>query len=80
MAVEAIGPARTTERTSTAQTELQRFQQRIASELAEKVADKVAARDKAAVVETETDSLRQRQAAGGTLDVGRLGSALDLTM
>jgi hypothetical protein len=76
MAVEAIGA--TGSSTSTGRTELQRAQQKLMTDLAARAAEKVAAADKAAITKTETDALQQRQAAGGTVDVGRIGTAVDL--
>ena len=76
MAVEAIGPASAS--TSTARTEFQRIQLKLAEDLAARAAEKVAAKDKAELTRTGTESLEQRQAAGGTADIGRLGSALDI--
>jgi hypothetical protein len=76
MAVEAIGA--TGASSTTARTEFQRVQQRLADDLAAKAAEKVAAKDQAELTRTATESLQQRQAGGGTADIGRLGSALDL--
>ena len=77
MAVEAIG---STGSTSTARTEFQRIQQKLAEDLAARAAEKVAAKDKAILTRTETESLQERQTTSKTLDIGRLGSALDLVI
>ena len=76
MAVEAIGS--TGSSTSTARTEFQRIQQKLADDLATKAAEKVAAKDKAVLTRTEEDSLKERQTTSKTLDIGQLGSSLDL--
>ena len=78
MAVEAIGS--TDSSSSTARTEFQRVQLKLAEDLAAKAAEKVAAKDKAEVTRAGTRSVDQRGASGGTADVGRLGSALDLVV
>ena len=76
MAVEAIGS--TGSSTPSARTEFQRIQHKLAEDLAAKAAEKVAAKDKAVLTRTEEDSLKERQTTSKTLDIGQLGSSLDL--
>jgi hypothetical protein len=76
MAVEAIGSADAS--TNTARTEFQRVQLKLAEDLAAKAAEKVAAKDKAVLTRTEEESLQERQTTSKTLDIGQLGSSLDL--
>jgi hypothetical protein len=79
MAVEAIGAADSSR--TTGRTEFQRFQQRLADDLAAKAAERVAAKEKAAVSESDVESLQARQSNGTTnADIGRIGSALDLVV
>jgi len=77
MAVEAIG---STGSTSTARTEFQRLQHKLAEDLAGKAAEKVAAKDKAVLTRSESESLQERQTVNKSMDIGRLGSALDLVI
>lgn len=79
MAVEAIGAADSTR--TTGRTEFQRFQQRLADDLAAKAAERIAVKEKAAVSESDVESLKARQTSGTTnADIGRIGSSLDLVV